>query len=76
LHHTIATLEVTSKTGAGRYALDVVPARWHEVVRTAMALRVDRAADLPAPPEVLWRDGLDLAAWLIDDAHRLVEAPG
>jgi hypothetical protein len=75
LHHTIATLEVTSKTGAGRYALAVVPAEWHAVVRAAMALREDRQAPLPAPPDVLWRDALDHSAWLIDDAHRLMETP-
>jgi hypothetical protein len=75
LHHTVATLEVTSKTGAGRYALEVVPMQWHIVVRAAMALRADRQAQLPAPPDVLWRDALDLSAWLIEDAHRLIEAP-
>jgi hypothetical protein len=29
LHHTIASLGVTSKTGAGHYALGVVDSRWH-----------------------------------------------
>lgn len=75
LHHTVATLEVTSKTGAGRYALEVVPAPWHVVVRAAMALRADRQAHVPAPPDVLWRDALDVSAWLIEDAHRLIDAP-
>ena len=71
LHFTIATLDVTSKTGAGRYALDVAPAQWHVVLETAMALRVDKNASLPAPPVTLWRDAIDLSAWLIDDARRL-----
>ena len=75
LHYTVATLDVTSKTGAGRYALEVVPTQWHVVVKAAMALRADRQAPLPAPPDVLWRDALDLSAWLIEDAHRLIEAP-
>jgi predicted nucleotidyltransferase len=71
LHYTIATLEVTSKTGAGRYALGVAPAQWHTVLDTAAALRADRAAPLPAPPDELWRDAIDCAAWFIADAQRL-----
>jgi hypothetical protein len=69
------TLDVTSKTGAGRYALEVSPTRWHGVLEAAIALRADRQAHVPAPPDVLWRDALDLSAWLIEDAHRLIEAP-
>lgn len=75
LHYTVATLDVTSKTGAGRYALEVSPTRWHGVLEAAIALRADRQAHVPAPPDVLWRDALDLSAWLIEDAHRLIEAP-
>jgi hypothetical protein len=75
LHYTVATLDVTSKTGGGRHALDIAPERWHMVVRVAMALRADRHAPLTAPLDVIWADALDLSAWLIEDAHRLVEAP-
>ena len=71
LHYTIATLEVTSKTGAGRYALDIVQSSWHPVIRTAIALRANQQAPLTQSPDELWRDGLDLATWLIDDAHRI-----
>ena len=73
LHYTIATLEVTSKTGAGRYALGVAPAQWHAVLEAAIALRTDRDAPLPASPDELWRDAIDCSAWFIADAQRLVE---
>jgi nucleotidyltransferase-like protein len=73
LHFTIATLDVTSKTGGGRYALEVAPAQWHVVVETAIALRADRSAGLPVSPETLWHDAIDLSTWFIDDAHRLVD---
>jgi hypothetical protein len=73
LHFTIATLDVTSKTDAGRYALGVVPAQWRVVVETAIALRADRSASLPAPPQTLWSDAIDVSTWLIDDAHQLVD---
>ena len=29
LHYTVATLDVTSKTGGGRHALEVAPEQWH-----------------------------------------------
>jgi hypothetical protein len=71
LHFTVATLEVTSKTGAGRYALDIVDERWRPVLEMALALRADQSAPLTAAPDQLWHDGLDLSAWLIGDAQRL-----
>lgn len=76
LHYTIATLDVTSKTGAGRYALGVAPQQWHTVLETAVALRADEDAPLPASPDVLWRDAIDLSTWLTEDAHRLVATEG
>jgi hypothetical protein len=75
LHYTIATLDVTSKTGAGRYALDIAPPQFHAVLDTALALRVDRRAPLRAPVDTLWHDAIDLSTWLIEDAHRLVAEP-
>ncbi|MEW9553110.1 aminoglycoside adenylyltransferase domain-containing protein [Nonomuraea sp. NPDC050783] len=39
LHYTLATGELTSKTGAARHALEAFPERWHRVVREALRLR-------------------------------------
>lgn len=39
LHHLLATDQLTSKSGAGRYALDAFDARWHPVIREALAVR-------------------------------------
>jgi hypothetical protein len=71
LHHTIVTNEVISKSAAGAYALTITDEYWHDVVRAAMALRVDRQAQLPKEPDALVADAVGLARWLIDDAHRL-----
>ena len=68
LHYTIATLDVVSKTAAGRYGIAVAPSQWHVVFDVAMALRADRHAWLPSPPDVLWRVAIDVSVWLIDDA--------
>ena len=39
LHYTLATGEITSKEGAGGYALATFPQRWHRVAREALRIR-------------------------------------
>jgi hypothetical protein len=46
LHYTLATGQITSKTGAGNYALFAFPPRWHGIVRQALRCR----AHPPGPP--------------------------
>lgn len=41
LHDTITTGEITSKTGAGAYALETFPERWHRIVREAVDIRAN-----------------------------------
>jgi hypothetical protein len=60
-----------SKSAAGAYAIDITDEYWHDVVRAAIAVRVDREAHLPKEPATLVADAVALASWLIDDAHRL-----
>lgn len=71
LHHTIATLEITSKTGAGRYALEISDDCWHPVIEACIALRRDRNARLSLGPDRLRADAVELAGWLIEDGTRL-----
>ncbi|WP_203872305.1 aminoglycoside adenylyltransferase domain-containing protein, partial [Planomonospora parontospora] len=41
---TLATGDITSKDGAGRYALETFPERWHRVADEALRIRrADRA---------------------------------
>ncbi|MEV1174104.1 aminoglycoside adenylyltransferase domain-containing protein [Nonomuraea sp. NPDC049784] len=44
LHYTLATGEITSKSGAGRYALEAFPECWHRVVDEALRLREEDTA--------------------------------
>lgn len=70
LHHLLTTGKLTSKTGAGRYAMSRFGRRWHPVVTEALALRVTggpsglyegaedkRGADTVAFTEMVVRDG-------------------
>jgi hypothetical protein len=41
LWYTFCENEITSKTGAGRYALSHLPARWHPLIQEAINLRDD-----------------------------------
>ncbi|MCA0455148.1 MAG: DUF4111 domain-containing protein [Chloroflexi bacterium] len=38
-YYTFREHEITSKTGAGEYALTQLPARWHKLIREAMSIR-------------------------------------
>lgn len=75
LHHLLATGALTSKTGAGRYALARFGEGWRSVVTEALALRVTgetsgaydqdearRAADVIAFTDMVVTDGLALPA--------------
>lgn len=46
LHHLLATGGLTSKSGAGRYALTAFEPRWHPIITEALRLR--EAADTPS----------------------------
>ncbi|GAA3739755.1 aminoglycoside adenylyltransferase domain-containing protein [Salinactinospora qingdaonensis] len=69
LHFTLRTSEITSKSGAGFYALHAFPQRWHRIVNEC--LRVRRDSKLPS----LYRNALerrraalDYIEMVLDDA--------
>ncbi len=50
-YYTFREHDVTSKVGAGVYALDHVPEEWHKIVREALRIRQGEGrAYYPAPP--------------------------
>jgi hypothetical protein len=60
LRHSLAAGEVTSKTAAAGYALEVYPERWHRIAREALRIRTGGA---PLYRDPLRRRG-DLLAYL------------
>ncbi|HSE10551.1 MAG TPA: aminoglycoside adenylyltransferase domain-containing protein [Nocardioidaceae bacterium] len=73
LHHLLATGELTSKTGAGRYAVEAFGERWRLLVTEALAVRLSgetsgaydedaeaRAKDCIAFTDMVVREGLCL----------------
>jgi hypothetical protein len=70
MHFTIATGDVTSKSGACRYVLSTLPERWHQVAREALTLR--NGEPRQSGNRLSRRqDVLDFMQFVIDDANAL-----
>jgi hypothetical protein len=71
LHYTLATGGIISKEGAGMYALDAFPERWHRVVHEC--LRIRRGEDSPSlyrTPMTRRHEALAFIGMVIEDARR------
>jgi hypothetical protein len=71
LHYTLATEQITSKEGAGVYALDAFPDRWHHVVNECLRIRRGKPNPLYRNPAARRRDALTFISMVIDDAQAL-----
>lgn len=65
LHHLLETGEMTTKSGAGRWALTHYPERFHRVLREALAIRHGDRTEYPDDPAGRARDTADLTAWVV-----------
>ncbi|HWG61321.1 MAG TPA: aminoglycoside adenylyltransferase domain-containing protein [Streptosporangiaceae bacterium] len=75
LHFTLATGQVTAKEGAGLYALEAFPARWHRVINEALRIRRgDAKRSLYRNPLRRRCDALDFVSVAIEDAKALHRA--
>ncbi len=72
LHYTLATGDITSKEGAGRYALQAFPPAWHRIVNEALRVRRREATrSLYRTPLSRRQDLLAFGDMVITDAHRI-----
>jgi hypothetical protein len=72
LHYTIATGEITSKEGAGSYALETFPAQWHRVIQECLRIRRRvGGASLYVNPFARRTDALAFMATVMEDARGL-----
>ncbi|HLI01014.1 MAG TPA: aminoglycoside adenylyltransferase domain-containing protein [Acidimicrobiales bacterium] len=65
LHYTLATGQITSKTGAGRHALDAFSEEWHPIITEALRCR---------PMPLAFPDAVDEAAARRDEAADFMAA--
>lgn len=72
LHYTLVTGEVTSKRGAGLYALETFPARWHPIIEEAARIREGRNERSRYPAPLARRRSMrEYVAMVIDEALAL-----
>ncbi|MGH3979016.1 MAG: aminoglycoside adenylyltransferase domain-containing protein [Pseudonocardiaceae bacterium] len=70
LHFTLATGGFTSKTGAGAYALEAFPARWHRVLTECSRVRRgETSAGWGRGAFARRREALDFMAMVIEDGQ-------
>lgn len=68
LHHLLTTGELTSKSGAGRYAIERLPGEWHRITNEALRLRENpESASLYSSPQDRGKDTRNFVAWTITD---------
>jgi hypothetical protein len=68
LHYTLATGEITSKIGAGEYALAAFPQRWRRIVDECLRIRRGEWGGAYPTPLARRREMLDCMEWVIADA--------
>ena len=64
LHHLLATGTLTSKSGAGRYALTAFGPQWHRIIREALRAR-ERPGDVSSYDDEPAARGRDTAAFTV-----------
>lgn len=70
LHYTLTTGEITSKDGAGVYARETMPARWHQIIDESLRLRRQEDGPRYESPEDRRRDTLAFLDFALTDASR------
>ncbi|MER6124291.1 aminoglycoside adenylyltransferase domain-containing protein [Streptomyces sp. NPDC001795] len=74
LHHLLTTDRLSSKGGAGQYALTAFDKRWHPIVNEALRIREGSTAISPAydgEPAARVRDTIAFAAMAIEEGQKL-----
>jgi hypothetical protein len=64
LHHLLATGTLTSKSGAGRYALTAFGTQWHRIIREALRAR-ERPGDVSSYDSEPDQRGRDTTAFMV-----------
>jgi hypothetical protein len=77
LHYTLATGDITSKTGAAQHALDTFPSQWHPILWESLRIRAgDTGRSMYHTRIDRRRDVLAFGQMAIEEGHRLYATRG
>ncbi|WP_238883817.1 aminoglycoside adenylyltransferase domain-containing protein [Clostridium sp. YIM B02551] len=73
LYYTLNEKDITSKVGAGEYALSKVPAKWHNIIKESMKLRKDSKESYYKSFSKRRDDALEYMDYIIKESNRLLD---
>jgi predicted nucleotidyltransferase len=71
LYYTFKEKDITSKVGAGEYALQKLPQKWHKIINESMRLRSGIKKSYYSSIFVRRNDALDYVNYIIQESNRL-----
>ncbi|EFM10641.1 conserved hypothetical protein [Paenibacillus curdlanolyticus YK9] len=71
LYYTFREQQITSKAGAGEYALKVVPARWHRVIQECIHTRRGEAKSLYVSKIQRKKDALGYMNYMMSESNKI-----
>ncbi|PEJ56408.1 hypothetical protein CN692_17570 [Bacillus sp. AFS002410] len=71
LYYTFKEKDITSKVGAGEYALKTVPHRWHKIIKEAMRLRNDNKKSFYKSILKRRKDAIGYMEFMIEECNKL-----
>jgi hypothetical protein len=73
LYYTFKEKDITSKVGAGEYALKTVPQRWHKILNESMRLRKNNKKSYYKSIFERRKDALDYIKFIIQESNNLFD---
>jgi hypothetical protein len=70
-YYTFVAHDITSKSGAGEYALEHLPYKWHRIIREALHIREDKGTSLYGSRLMRAGEAYNFLRYLIEYCNRL-----
>lgn len=71
IYYTINERDIKSKVGAGEYALETLPEKWHKIINESMRLRKGNKKSYYKSMIMRRKDAIDYMKFIIQESNRL-----
>ncbi|PGL70502.1 aminoglycoside adenylyltransferase domain-containing protein [Bacillus sp. AFS055030] len=71
IYYTLKEKDITSKVGAGEYALKSVPKRWHKIINESLRLRTDHKKSYYKSIFTRRKDAIDYMEFIIRECNKI-----